>query len=156
MSQKSSQKIEGSVKISPLGKSLILVLFFECNVFFIVGFILWFKLILLISDCLCQITHLIPRIRLSLLSMLKDPTSYQESPSPPPPPDYRLLSRATVRRGAGRPGIMERSPEHNDDDRDREIATTSRRRRRRRRERHRCTQENGMIAFYAGSGFFSF
>ena len=143
-------------------KSLILVLFFECNVFFIVGFILWFKLILLISDCLCQITHLIPRIRLSLLSMLKDLTSYQESPSPPPPPppppppDYRLPLRATVCRGVGRPGIMERSPEHNDDDRDREIATTSRRRRRRRRERHRCTQENGMIAFYAGSGFFSF
>ena len=53
---------------------------------------------------------------------------------------------------AGRPGIMERSPEHNDDDRDSEIATASRRRRR--RERHRCTQENGMIAFYAGSGFF--
>jgi len=75
---------------------------------------------------------------------------YQESP---PPPDHQLPLQATFRGGAGRPGMMGRNSRHDDNDRDGETATM-RRRRRRRRQQCWCTQDNSMVAFCIGAGFF--
>ena len=73
---------------------------------------------------------------------------HQESP---PPPDHQLPLQATFRRGAGRPGMMGRNSRHDDNDRDGETVTT---RRRRRRQWRWCTQDDSMVLFCIGAGFF--